>query len=146
GMWSRASARACTGRNRLSPNVSSATLAASSTSASVGTPTSATTVPSYGLLTWRSPLPVRHSPFTRNVLVCIGLTSVLRGATLEPPEPPLVDRRHHVLDLRGVLERVHRHVLAVPARLVAPVRHRRRRPDGRVEPDRAELARPGRAP
>src|SRR5213593_2990897 len=142
-MWSRASVRACTGRNRLSPNVSSATFAASSTSASVGTPTSATTVPSYGLLTWRSPLPVRHSPFTRNVLVCIGLTSVLRGCA-GAPEPPLVDRRHHVLDLGVVLERVHRHVLAVPALLVAPVRHLRRQPEVRVDPHRAELELAGR--
>ena len=45
-MWSRASARACTGRRRDSSNVSPAVAVASSTSASVGTPSSATTLSS----------------------------------------------------------------------------------------------------
>ena len=64
-MWSSASARAWTGSFEDSLNVSCAVAAASSTSASVGTPISATTLSSYGLWTSNEPSPVRHSPFTR---------------------------------------------------------------------------------
>ena len=64
-MWSSASARAWTGSFEDSLNVSCAVAVASSTSASVGTPISATTLSSYGLWTSNEPSPVRHSPFTR---------------------------------------------------------------------------------
>ena len=64
-MWSRASARAWIGRCRDSSNVAAAVAAASSTSASVGTPISATTPSSNGLRTSNEPSPVRQSPFTR---------------------------------------------------------------------------------
>ncbi len=63
-MWSRAVERAATESLRDSWNVAAAAAAASSTSASVGTPSSATTLASKGLLTSNVPSPVRHSPFT----------------------------------------------------------------------------------
>ena len=59
-----ASARACVGSRRDSANVVTAARTASSTSASEGTPTSATTEPSYGLRTSVVLSPVRHSPAT----------------------------------------------------------------------------------
>ena len=64
-MWSSASARAWTGRCCDSSNVLAAVAIASSTSSSVGTPTSATTLPSHVLFTSKDSRPVRHSPFTR---------------------------------------------------------------------------------
>ena len=71
-MWSSASDRAWIGRCRDSLNVSCAVAAASSTSASVGTPISAITASSNGLLTSNVPWPIRQSPFTRNGLVLMG--------------------------------------------------------------------------
>jgi hypothetical protein len=59
-----ASARAWTGRLRDSSNVETAAVTASSTSASVGTPSVATTESSYGLWTSSVPSPVRHDPAT----------------------------------------------------------------------------------
>ena len=50
-----------------------------------------------------------------------------------------VDLRHHVLDLRVVLERVGGQVLAVARLLVAAVRHLRDERDVVVDPDRPEL-------
>ena len=64
-MWSSASARAQTGSFLDSSKVEAAVATASSTSASVGTPISATTLSSNGLCTSKVPSPVRHSPFTR---------------------------------------------------------------------------------
>jgi hypothetical protein len=64
-MWSSALARAWIGRCLDSAKVEAAVAAASSTSAYVGTPSSATTLPSNGLFTSKVPSPVRHSPFTR---------------------------------------------------------------------------------
>ena len=63
-MWSSAPERAATDRCRDSWNVDAAVAMASSTSASVGTPISATTLSSKGLCTSKVPSPVRHSPFT----------------------------------------------------------------------------------
>src|SRR3954452_6392933 len=54
-------------------------------------------------------------------------------------EPPSVKRRHHMLDLRVLLERVHGHVLAVAALLVAAVRHLVHERDVGVDPYGAEL-------
>ena len=50
-----------------------------------------------------------------------------------------VQLRHHVLDLRVVLERVHRQILAVARLLVAAVRHLGDERDVVVDPDRPEL-------
>src|SRR5262245_2604753 len=50
-----------------------------------------------------------------------------------------VDLRHHVLDLRVVLEGVHRQILAVARLLVAAVRHLGDERDVVVDPDRPEL-------
>src|ERR671937_1332671 len=50
-----------------------------------------------------------------------------------------IDLRHHVLDLRVVLERVRAQVLAVAGLLVAAVRHLRDQRDVVVDPDRPEL-------
>src|SRR6266536_2261086 len=51
----------------------------------------------------------------------------------------LVQLRHHVLDLRVVLERVGGEIRAVARLLVAPVRHLRDERDVVVDPDRPEL-------
>src|SRR6478672_1121277 len=59
--------------------------------------------------------------------------------------PSSVKRRHHMLDLRVLLERVHRHVLAIPALLVAAVRHLVEERDVGVDPDGAELELAGHA-
>src|SRR4249920_2644789 len=120
-MWSSASARACTGRFFDTSNVLAAVATASSTSSAVGTPISATTASSYGLWTSNVPSPVRHSPFTRNGRTVIA--SSLPSVHFCRPLARSVEGPHHVLDLRVVLQRVHRHVLAVPALLVAAVRH-----------------------
>src|SRR5918999_1236255 len=57
---------------------------------------------------------------------------------------PLVNLRHHVLDLRVVLEAVEGEVLAVPRLLEAAVRHLRDERDVVVDPDGAELELAGR--
>src|SRR5262249_3128543 len=51
----------------------------------------------------------------------------------------LVERRHHVLDARVVLEPVHRQVLAVAGLLEAAVRHLGDQRDVGVDPDAAEV-------
>src|SRR5262245_2996195 len=56
-----------------------------------------------------------------------------------------VELRHHVLDLRVILERVRREVLPVARLLVAAVGHLGDERDVVVDPDRAELERPRRA-
>src|SRR4029450_2493389 len=121
-MWSSASARACTGRFRDTSNVSAAVATASSTSSAVGTPISATTPSSYGLWTSNVPSPVRHSPFTRNgrTLIVRSLPSRFLGPLpwpaslacflgLASARGVLVERRHHVLEVRVLLDRVDRH-------------------------------------
>src|SRR5207248_11363472 len=65
-----------------------------------------------------------RTPSTRKA-GCFGGSSVKRG--------------HDVLDLGVFLERVERHVLAVPALLVAAVRHLVDERDVSVDPDGAEL-------
>src|SRR3954452_21807247 len=58
----------------------------------------------------------------------------------------LVDLRHHVLDVRVVVERVRAQVLAVARLLVAAVRHLADGRDVVVDPDRPELELPRRVP
>ncbi len=79
-----------------SSNVAAAVATASSTSASVGTPISATTPSSYGLLTSNVPSPVRHSPFTRNGLISVMWKSppfsAATGAPRRTPRSPVIVR------------------------------------------------------
>jgi hypothetical protein len=63
-MCMSASALALIVSSRDCSNASTAFVTASSTSSSVGIPSSATTLWSYGLLTWNVSWPVRHEPAT----------------------------------------------------------------------------------
>src|SRR5947208_14970705 len=67
---------------------------------------------------------------SKRLVTCSSVTSAAMAS---------VDLRHDVLDLRVVLERVHREVLAVAGLLVAAVRHLRDQRDVVVDPHGPEL-------
>ena len=67
------------------PEGPSAATTASSTSWSVGTPSSSTTLPSQGLFTWSVPAPVRHWPATKKGFVAINASPPCFGPIRRRP-------------------------------------------------------------